>query len=308
MRQRTFLSVTLSVLVAGVVALVGLAVAPGVSQAAKAPPKYYLSLGDSYSVGNQPGLGATAGYTAYVAKKTKDQLENFGCGGATTTSILNAVGCLESGFGPVAATDAVPYPTTTQEHAAIAFIQAHPGQVGLITVSIGGNDVTSCAKAANTVTCVVNATSTITTNVTKLVGDLDAALVANGDTSARIVGLTYPDVILGDYVFPVGKTNTSLANLSVTAFDALINPALKTAYTGVPEGSFVNVTVAPYKRATAGDDTPLTSTAKLRSYGVIPDAVWEICKLTYYCAQGDIHPNTKGYDFIAKLIVADLGL
>jgi lysophospholipase L1-like esterase len=308
MRRRTPLSVTLSVLVAGVVALVGLAVAPGVSQAAKAPPKYYLSLGDSYSVGDQPGLGATAGYTAYVAKKTKDQLENFGCGGATTTSILNAIGCLESGFGPVAATDAVPYPTTTQEQAAIAFIQAHPTQVGLITVTIGGNDVTSCAKAANTVTCVVNATSTITTNVTKLVGDLDAALVANGDSSARIVGLTYPDVILGDYVFPAGMPNTSLANLSVTAFDSLINPALKTAYTGVAGGSFVNVTGAPYKLATAGDDTPLTSTAKLRPYGVIPDSVWEICKLTYYCALGNIHANTKGYNFIGKLIVADLGL
>lgn len=308
MRRRSPLSVILTVLVAGVVAILGLTFTPGISQAAKAPPKYYLSLGDSYSVGYQPGMGATAGYTAYVAKKTKDQLENFGCGGATTSSILAATGCLEAGFGPVAATDAVPYPTTTQEQGAIAFIAAHPGQVGLITVSIGGNDVTSCANAANTVSCVVAATSTIKTNVTQLVGDLSTALVANGDATAKIVGLTYPDVILGDYVFPAGSPNTSLAGLSVTAFDALINPTLKTAYTSVPGGSFVNVTSAPYKLATAGDDTPLTTTAKLKPYGVIPDAVWEICKLTYYCSSGNIHANTKGYTFIGKLAVADLGL
>lgn len=308
MRRGSALSVTVSILVAGLVAVLGLTLTPAVSGATKPPPKYYLSLGDSYSVGNQPGLGATAGYTAYVAKKTKDQLENFGCGGATTTSILSATGCLESGFGPVAATDAVPYPTMTQEQAAIAFIDAHPGQIGLITVSIGGNDVTACAKAANPVNCVLGVTTTIKTNVTQLVTDLDSALVANGDTGAQIVGLTYPDVILGDYVFPPGSPNTNLANLSITAFDALINPTLKTAYTSVPGGSFVNVTTAPYKLATAGADTPLSTTVKLKPYGVIPDAVWEICKLTYFCSLGNIHANTKGYVFIGKLIAADLGV
>ncbi len=308
MRRHAPLSATLSILVAGLVAVVGLALTPGFSQAAKSPPKYYLSLGDSYSVGFQPGMGATAGYTAYVAKKAKDQLENFGCGGATSTSIVTAIGCLESGFGPVAASDAVPYPTTTQEQAAIDFINAHPGQVGLITVSIGGNDVTSCASASNTVACVLAASSTIKTNVTKLVGDLKTALAANSDATANIVGLTYPDVILGDYVFPAGSPDVSLANLSVTAFDSLINPALKAVYTSVAGGSFVNVTSAPYKLATAGDDTPLTTTAKLKPYGVIPVAVWEICKLTYYCSSGNIHANTKGYTFIGKLVVADLGI
>jgi lysophospholipase L1-like esterase len=311
MRRRSILSVTLSVLVAGTVALIGLAVAPGASQAAKPPPKFYLSLGDSYSVGFQPGMGATAGYTAYVAKKTKYQLENFGCGGATTTSILSAIGCTESGFGPVAATDAVPYPTTTQEQAALDFIAGHRGQVGLITVSIGGNDVTSCAGAgglAQIIACVQGADTAITANVGSLVSSLSQALTNAGD-SAPIIGLTYPDVILGDYVFPSGSPNTGLANDSVAAFDSLINPTLKAAYTSVSQGSFVNVTQAPYKKATAGDDsdsgTPPPRPVNLAPYGKIPPAVWEICKLTYYCSVGDIHSNTKGYDFIGKLVVAD---
>ncbi len=308
MRPRSTLSLALSVAVAGTVAALGLVVVPGVSQAAKPPPKYYLSLGDSYSVGFQPGLGATAGYTAYVARKTNYQLENFGCGGATTTSIMSAIGCLESGYGPVAATNAVPYPTTTQETAALSFIEnpSNFGKVGLITVSIGGNDVTSCAKAPDPVACVGPATTLIKTNVTALVAALSTALVANGDSTATLVGLTYPDVILGDYVYPPGSPNTSLANLSVVAFDALVNPALLSSYTSVPQGSFVNVTQAPYKEATAGDDTPLTSTKKFKPYGVIPDAVVEICQLTYYCSLGNIHANTKGYTFIGKLVVADL--
>ena len=314
----------LSALIVVVAMMFGVMATPGLAQAARTRTKaagphskkavaYYLSLGDSYSVGYQPGIGATAGYTAYVAKKTKMQLENFGCGGATTTSLLTAIGCT-SPYGPQAATDAVLYPSETQEQAALDFIAANPGQVGLITVSIGGNDVTACATAANPITCVEAATATIQTNVKALVTALGGALQSAGDTSAKLIGLTYPDVILGDYVYPPGSPDTTLADESISAFDLLVNPTLGTAYTSVPEGSFVNVTSAPYKLATAGDDTGSTSsvsptpgdvTTKLKPYGVIPAAVWEICKLTYYCSQGNIHANTKGYKFIGSLAVAD---
>jgi lysophospholipase L1-like esterase len=299
-------SLVTATLVAGAV----LVAVPGVSQAArlapatKPAPLDYLSLGDSYSIGYQPGLpggGGSPGYTAYVAKKQKLTLENFGCGGATTTSILDSVGC-----GDPAATDAVAYPDTTQEAAAVAFIEANPGKVALVTVSIGGNDITACASNADPVGCVQSATTTVQTNVTTLVDDLSTALLANGDGTARIVGITYPDVILGDWVYPSGATNQTLAEESVVAFDDFVNPALDTAYTSVTGGSFVNVTTAPYKLATAGDDTSFGSTTKLKPYGTIPDNVWEICTLTYFCSQGNIHANTKGYTFIGKLIEADL--
>jgi len=60
-----------------------------------------------------------------------------------------------NGYGPAAATDAGPTVVgQTQVQAADAFIAANPGQVGLITISIGGNDVTACAAAANPVGCV----------------------------------------------------------------------------------------------------------------------------------------------------------
>jgi lysophospholipase L1-like esterase len=310
------MSIALSAVVVASVAAIGLVAVPGISQAAakhvKKAPVYYLSLGDSYSIGYQPPSttnptgdpNGSPGYTAYVAKKQKMTLEQFGCGGATTSSIVNSTGCSDYG-----SSDVVEYPTTTQEAAALAFINtpANAGRVGLITVSIGGNDVTSCANAsggdAGILGCIETADAGITTNVTSLVSSLDSALSANGDT-APVIGLTYPDVILGDWVFPSGATNQSLASLSATAFDDLINPTLQAAYGGA--ANFVNVTQAPYKTATTGDDTSLLTLKKVQPYGKIPAAVAEICQLTYFCSLGNIHANTKGYTFIGKLIVAHL--
>jgi lysophospholipase L1-like esterase len=306
----------------GVVAFVGY---PGVSSAStkakSANPfkgKYYISLGDSYSVGFQPLPSpgeATSGYTGYVAEKLKMNLENFGCGGATTTSILSYTGICGTGgsYAPPAATDVGPVISgDSQVQNAEAFIAAHPGQVGLVTVSIGGNDVTACATAASPVSCVEGVVGSIQTNVTNLVDDVRSSLDSSGDSSAQIVGLTYPDVILGAWVYPDLPPNNAagetLAEESVAAFEELINPALKAAYDGVTGGNFVDVTTA------TGAYTPLTDLANLpKSIGItlpkhtkVPKAVVEVCKLTYYCTLGNIHANTKGYTLIGKLITKAL--
>jgi len=254
--------------------------------------KYYVSLGDSYSVGYQPSPtpGATAGYTGYVAQKTNLKLENFGCGGATTVSILHTNGC-SLPYGPVAATDAVAYTSIPQAAAAEAFIAAHKGSIGLITVSIGGNDVTSCASAANPITCVATAVAAIKANVTTLATQLRSVAGAG----VPIIGLTYPDVILGLWVYPPGKTDHGLATLSVTAFQSLVNPALKAAYT-TAGATFVDITAA------TDAYTPLTDLTTLAPYGQIPTAVAEVCSLTWYCSLGNIHANTAGYTFIGHQI------
>jgi lysophospholipase L1-like esterase len=301
-------SVLMSLLVATSATGVALVATSGESQAlkpSKGPTPYYLSLGDSYSIGyqpNAPGTGGTPGYTAYVAGKLKMNLENFGCGGATTSSMLSSTGC-----GDPAATNAVAYPSTTQETAAIDFIEApaNAGLVKLVTVSIGGNDITSCIGAGSEsaiTTCVSNNATAAETNIKTLVGDLTAALNASSDTNARIIGLTYPDVILGQYVNPGGASAISLANLSVLAFDDIVNPDFSAAYESVADGRFVNVTSAKYQKAREGDDTPLTRTTLLAPYGKIPRAVWEICTITWYCQQQNIHANTLGYQFIGKLV------
>ncbi len=300
-------------------------------KATTAAGKFYISIGDSYSVGYQPAPGggtgtATTGYTGYVAGKLKLQLVNYGCGGATTASLLSFTGVCGSpdSYGPPAATDAGVIPSgDSQITAAVAFIEANPGQVGLVTVSIGGNDVTPCAAASPTnpvngqttaIGCVGAGLTAIEANIGTEVGDIHSALIANGDSSAQLIGLTYPDVLLGLWVYPALSPGNSLAEQSIIAFEGLgasfegINPALKSAYTAVSGGKFVDVTKA------TDAYTPLKKTVKLKpaveatmpwlsGKVTVPKAVAEVCTLTYYCQYGNIHANTLGYTDIGKLIV-----
>jgi lysophospholipase L1-like esterase len=280
------------------VALCALAL-PGAAQAAKAAkakPRYYVSLGDSYAAGYQPvpqpnggtnrhgfayqlvGLARERGY--------KLKLVNFGCGGETTESILKRTKKC-GGLGP----GGVKYAGKTQVAAATRFIKKHRRHVGLITVSIGGNDVTACAKEADPVACVGPAMDKVKANGKVLMKRLRKA----AGKKTRIVGITYPDVILGDWV----NGNQDLAKLSVIAFQTLLNPALKDIYESYG-AKFVDVTEA------SGAYTPLEQTTTLAPYGDVPVAVADVCELTYYCQYKDIHPKTSGYTLIAKLIAATL--
>ncbi len=120
------------------------------------------------------------------------------------------------------------------------------------------------------------------------------APAAAAGPNTLIVGTTYPDVLLGDWVSgtPNGQ---QLATLSVTAFQSLINPALRRP-TSPSAGQFVDVTAA------TGAYGPMTDLTTLDPYGIIPVPVAQVCELTYYCAQHDIHPNAGGYKVIADLV------
>ena len=278
----------------GVLALLAVLTAGCASSSSSAGGDYYVSLGDSYAVGYQPlpAPAATSGYTAVVASATGLKLANFGCGGATTTSILRTVGCSPPG-GLSAGSDAVSYPTQTQAAAAEAFIRAHAGHVGLVTVSIGGNDVTHCAsQGASAIPCLAGAITTMRTNVRTLADQLRAA----AGPKVPILGLTYPDVLLGLWVYPPNSPNQALASLSVTGFHDFINPALKEAYASAG-GAFVDITAA------TGAYTPVSETTMLAPYGEIPAAVAQVCGFTWYCQLGDIHPTTTGYNFIGEQVV-----
>jgi lysophospholipase L1-like esterase len=272
---------------------------PGVAQAAKAKPSYYVSLGDSYAAGYQPyaqGKGKTTrhGFAYQLVGQARKrgyklQLVNFGCGGETSVSILERKKKC-AGLGP----DGEKYAGRTQVAAAERFLRTHRGQIGLVTVAIGGNDVTACAKEADPIGCVGPAMDKVKKNGKALMKRLREA----AGKKARIVGITYPDVILGSWVTGV-QADRDLAGLSVVAFKSLLNPALKEMYTSVG-AKFVDVTEA------SGAYTPLEQTTTLAPYGELPVAVAEVCKLTYYCLYKDIHPKTSGYTLIAKLVAATL--
>src|SRR6185503_12761987 len=106
--------------------------------AKSAPKEYYVSIGDSYAAGFQPtahGKGSTTrnGFayqltTDAAAKGYHLTLQNFGCAGATTTSILKTPGCDAANLGPGAQI----YGTQTQAAAAEAFLRAHAGHIALV--------------------------------------------------------------------------------------------------------------------------------------------------------------------------------
>lgn len=261
----------------------------------------YVSIGDSYAAGYQPtsrGHGGTTrnGFAYQVVRDAKAKgdnfsLVNFACSGATTTSIIKSAGCEPKLLGPGAPS----YGTATQAAAAQDFLRKHHGKVGLITISIGGNDVTSCKDAgANITECLSTAIGKLKTNLAPLLTGLRAA--AGPET--RIVGITYPDVFLGD-ALSKDPSKRTLANLSVLAFQSYINPALKASYEAVG-ATFVDVTAA------TGAYGSLSATTTLPPYGTLPVPVAKVCQLTYYCQLGDIHPRTNGYALIARLVTATL--
>jgi lysophospholipase L1-like esterase len=280
-------------------AVVAALAAPASAQAAKPQQQYYVSLGDSYASGFQPtaaGPGANTrnGFAYQVPKLARArgyrlELVNFGCGGATTDSLLKTKGCPPRALGP----GGRKYPDRTQIAAAERFLRRHRGKVGLITVSIGGNDVTSCAREADPIPCVAAALTAINENVIEIAERLRAA----AGRKVRIVGTTYPDVILGQWVGE--NANQQLARLSVTAFKDVINPALTKAYRAAG-GRLVDVTAA------SGAYGSLDELVALPSGAQVPKPVAEVCRLTYYCEFRDIHARTSGYRLIAELVAGTL--
>jgi lysophospholipase L1-like esterase len=285
---------------------------PGASRSVSAVPlpskpatgkQFYISIGDSYAAGYQPETAGAPGRTttngfAYQLPAMLDSrgyhltLVNFGCAGATTTSLLTVKGCPAILLGPGAPS----YPTMSQADAAISFISAHRADVGLVTVSISGNDVTSCGRQprGNFATCLTQALAKAKANLSTFLPKLRSAAGPN----VPIIGLTYPDVLLGVYVSPKASQRP-LAALSATVFKTLINPALKARYEAV-QGIFVDVTAA------SGAYTPFSQTTSLPPYGTIPVAVAKVCQLTFYCQLRNIHPRTVGYTLIANLIARAL--
>jgi lysophospholipase L1-like esterase len=262
--------------------------------------EYDVSLGDSYGAGYQPVASAQAGRDtegfAYqvvgMAKAKGDNftLRNFACDGATTATILRQSGCSLTAPGP----DAVSYPAQTQAAAADQFIAHHPGQIGLITVSIGGNDILGCAAATIFISCVTNALTTIADNLHQLLIGVRAA----AGPTVPIVGLTYPDVFLGLYPSK-DPEQKQLATVSILGFEHVFNPALSSAYAAAG-ATFVDVTRA------SGAYIPLTESRPSGSHGSTPVAVADVCALTFYCRLQDVHPTNSGGALIARLIVATL--
>jgi lysophospholipase L1-like esterase len=264
------------------------------AQAAAGERTFYVSLGDSYAAGYQPDVpprGWRKGFANQLVPLARRrghdfELVNLACGGETTASFLRRKGSCGAG----------PRYRSTQARAATRFLRRNRGDVGLVTVSLGGNDVLSCTGAgvADPIACVAEAAERVERNLRRIMRRVREA----AGRRVRIVGITYPDVVLARWLTGQ-QADQDFARLSIVGFRDLINPALRKAYRSV-RARFVDVTAA------TGAYGPLEETTTLEPYGVIPKPVAEVCRLTHMCARADIHANTRGYGVIAELIAATL--
>jgi lysophospholipase L1-like esterase len=251
--------------------------------AASPPGQYYLSLGDSVAFGYQDarveaeakaaGTVNPANYNTgysddlYRMLRTVNpgiKLVNFGCPGQTSTEFISASGCPSYPFPLHAAY------STSQLQAAVAFLNAHPGQVNPITIDLGANDilhlVASCGGLAN-LNCVAAGVPALFKSISANLAQILPALRQAAPGAQIMLSGLYNPFAAGD-----ASTNTLAMGLN----QALQQVAAATGTT------FVDV---------------------LTTFNLTGQQPQTICALTLFCtAAQDIHPSDAGYVTIAKLM------
>ena len=276
-------------------------VVPGTALARTHTPKkpttmYYVALGDSLARGAQPNaqgktLPTDQGYAndiyAFAKKKVPGlkglKLEELGCLGETTTTMMNGGICK--------------YSAGSQLKAALKFIHEHKGQIAFITLDIGANDIDNCVSSTGTIdfACISTGTNTIKANLPVIAQKLRHA----AGSKVKIAGMTYYDPFLADWL--TGTTGQMTAGDSV-----LLAKTINQTFTTDYQAQHFRVADV----ATAfGVYTPLTSTVST-TLGPEPVAVANTCTLTWMCAAPpvgpNIHANVAGYKEIAKVFEAVL--
>lgn len=228
--------------------------------------KLYLALGDSLAFGYQPNRDFRYGY---VDDLTQDLVMhngfqggvNMGCIGETSVTML-------SGKCPYASLRKSPY-KGAQLDAALNYLHTHAGQVALVTLDIGANDVNN---DTNSRTCKVDQEkfkldlATLDKNLTHVIlPKLYAALTVDGHMTGRLLLMNYYDPYQNSC--PNTLQDTQLLNQHLSQDISRY-------------GSIVDIF-----SAFGGSALPNKGT----------------CKYTWMCGKSpDIHANNTGYRAIAQ--------
>lgn len=274
--------------------------APG---AANGGARWYLALGDSLASGMQPD---SAGITRNTRQGYVDQLYaierrriprlhllNLGCGGETTGSLLTGRGnpdailldCNPAGGSQMAA--------------ATRFLHRHHrrGEVALITIDIGANDVDGCVSGTSVnVACVQAGVEHARHNLPIILRRLRAA----APPGTRFASMTLYDPFLALYLKPGAQTEA----VDVNTYARAINHQLERIYRAT------RFHIAHVDRAFHTYELSRTTVLAGQAQPV-PVAVAEVCRLTWMCAAPpvgpNIHANRSGYGVIARAFAAALG-
>ncbi len=252
-------------------------------------PTWYLALGDSLAAGYQP-IGppeddrrTRSGYADQLwlmarAHYPNLELLNLACPGESTETMRLAH-------------ERCRYAAGSQLDEALAFIDAHPGELAFITIDIGFNDF-DCSDA---LACLFPGMERIEERLPAILADLQAAA-----PGVPIVGMNVYDPFLtlwwGD------EADRTLARQSVVAMQ-LINETIENAYEDAA------IPVADVENAFAIDDWTLVP---LAGHDLVPRNLALLCERTWQCLPPplgpDRHPNVLGSRAMADAFAAELGL
>jgi len=251
----------------------------------------YLALGTSLAVGFQPGPGETAkGYVDDLWRSMGEQipglaLRNVGCPGETSRSMITGKHSL------------CHYAAGSQLDAAVAFLQAHPGEAAFITLEVGANDLVGRCFHGNTGrldrACTADLIPRLQARLTRIVDALAAA-----GPGVPIVAMNYYDPFLGFWGLVPGGRALARGDQRVWA---LLDAAIVTAYADA------GVTVADVAATFRIDD--FTDIVVVPGRGELPVNVANTCRWTWFCSPrfaGDPHANPIGYRKIAQTFEDEL--
>jgi lysophospholipase L1-like esterase len=197
------------------------------------------------------------------------QTVNYGCPGESTGSFVTG-GCLWTELGRQLH-DAH---SGSQLQAAVVFLQAHPGQVSPITLTLGSNDQPLLLNP-----CTVN-------------GQIDLTCVRNAapgfirDLGQRISGIldqlrsAAPDA----EIIVMGSWDPYLG------FLAFADPLFQAVNASIAQAAAAH-------RARFADPFPV-----FNPQGDLTREVQTLCALSLLCAAGDSHPSDAGYRALAGLV------
>jgi lysophospholipase L1-like esterase len=269
-----------TILLVGGTSLTGAATTALVSSPHK---EFYLALGDSAPIwnGDKSYSNLIAGHFRTSVPHLK--LVKMACSDETSSSMLSGSTCAPGG---------------SQENEAVAFLQRHEGSVALVTIDIGGNDIVFCAGPNGlNVACVQRAETTVQTNLATI---LNALRSAAGSTT-QIVGMTYYDPLLGDWLAGGSVRQVALDTVPILV---QFNSLLATSYTQFGDP------VADVQGAFASTDL----TDQVASpWGNVPVAVDRACiHLDIRCHTNRVErfgddPNRSGAEVIAAAFEAAIG-
>lgn len=253
----------------------------------------YLALGDSVAAGTQaPDAFTDDGYVDALFDRVRGPLGltdfvNLACPGDDTGEMLDGDDPTNTPIGSICYGDltapGIDFGAPSQVEAAEAFLAANAGNVGLITITVGANDILGCQ---NDPTCIQNALAfSIPANLSEILFRLQAAA-----PGVPIVGMNYYNPNLAYYLVP-GLEGVAEQSNQLTALGNQVLTGVYTAF-GVPVADVAS-------KFRIYEDTSESLPLNVRMNCLYTAMCDRVQGQLVFSPNADIHPSDLGYRRIA---------